>query len=254
VVPGGGLVPPAEESRGHGARVCAVGPDDRLYIALGQPYNVTPPAKVALYRRLGMGGIIRMERDGSRREVVAVGLRNSVGMAFNPANGQLWFTDNQVDGMGDDVPPGELDRLTAPGQDFGFPWYGGGHTRTDEYKDSQPPAGVVFPEVEMTAHAADLGMMFYAGGRFPAKYRGGIFSAQHGSWNRTRPVGARVMFTSLREDGGAGKTEVFASGWLDEASGRYRGRPVDVKPYPDGSILVSDDKAGAVYRIWYAGG
>lgn len=247
------LVPVADESFGHGARVCVIGPDDKLYITLGQPFNVTPPAKVEAFRQRGIGGIIRLDRNGSHREVVASGLRNSVGMAFNPANGQLWFTDNQVDGMGDDVPPGELNRLTAVGQNFGFPWYGGGTTRTDAFKNADPPAGVVFPEVEMVAHAADLGMMFYTATQFPAKYRGGIFSTQHGSWNRTTPVGARVMFTSLKEDGSADKTEVFASGWLDEASGRYRGRPVDVKQYPDGSILVSDDRAGAVYRIWYAG-
>lgn len=253
VVAPGGLVPATEESRGHSARVCVVGPDGKLYVALGQPYNVSPPDKVARYRELGIGGIIRMDRDGGRREVVATGIRNSVGLAFNPANGELWFTDNQVDGMGDDIPPGELNRLTAVGQDFGFPWYGGGHTRTREYQNATPPEGVVFPEVEMVAHAADLGMMFYTGARFPAKYRGGIFNAQHGSWNRSQPIGARVMFTALKADGSADRTEVFADGWLDEATGRYRGRPVDVKPYGDGSILVSDDRLGVVYRIWYAG-
>jgi glucose/arabinose dehydrogenase len=245
------LVPVEEESFNHGARTCAIGPDNKLYITLGQPHNVTPADKVEPYRKIGLGGIIRMERDGTKREVVATGIRNSVGLAFNPANGQLWFTDNQVDGMGDDIPPGEINRLTTVGQHFGFPWFGGGKIRTTEFKNSEPPANAVFPEVEMDAHAADLGITFYTGKSFPAKYRGGIFSAQHGSWNRTTPVGARVMFTPLKEDGGAGKTEVFADGWLNESTGEYRGRPVDVKTYLDGSLLISDDKAGAIYRISY---
>ena len=137
-----------------------------------------------------------MDRDGKNREVFARGIRNSVGLDFNPANGELWFTDNQVDGMGDDIPPGELNRTPRPGQHFGFPWYGGGKVRTNEYKDPKPPADAVFPQVEMAAHAADLGMTFYSGKMFPQEYRGGIFSAQHGSWNRTTPVGARVMFTA----------------------------------------------------------
>ncbi len=253
VVAGGELIPPDEESYNHGARVCAIGPDNKLYISLGQPHNVSPADKVELYKNRGIGGIIRMDRDGKNREVYAVGIRNSVGMAFNPANGELWFTDNQVDGMGDDIPPGELNRITAKGQHFGHPWYGGGKVRTNEHKDSEPPADAVFPEVEMAPHAADLGMMFYTGKMFPNKYRGGIFSAQHGSWNRTTPVGARVMFTPVNADGSAGETVVFASGWLDEETGEYLGRPVDVKQYLDGSLLVSDDKAGVIYRIWYEG-
>lgn len=253
VVAQGKLIPPEEESYNHGARVCAIGPDNKLYISLGQPHNVTPADKIDLYKSLGIGGIIRMDRDGKNREVYAVGIRNSVGIAFNPANGELWFTDNQVDGMGDDTPPGELNRITAKGQNFGFPWYGGGKVRTNEHKDSEPPADAVFPEVEMAPHAADLGMMFYTAKMFPNTYRGGIFNAQHGSWNRTTPVGARVMFTPVNADGSAGETVVFASGWLDEETGEYLGRPVDVKQYLDGSLLVSDDKAGAIYRIWYEG-
>ncbi len=192
-----------------------------------------------------------MDRDGSNWEVYARGVRNSVVVATNPANGQLWFTDNRVDGMGDDIPPGELNRATEAGQHFGFPWYGGGKVRTNEYAGSEPPANVTFPEVEMVAHAADLGLHFYKGKMFPAKYRGGIFSAQHGSWNRTTPIGARVMFTKLNEEGGAESTEVFASGWLNESTGAYSGRPVDVVELQDGSILVSDDPVGALYRISY---
>lgn len=252
VVPQGELIPVEEESFNHTARVCTFGPDGKLYITIGQPFNVPPPEKTDLYAEWGIGGIIRMNRDGSNREVYALGVRNSVGMDFNPANGDLWFTDNQVDGMGDLIPPGELNRATAIGQNFGFPWYGGGSTRTNEYKTEEPPADVVFPEVEMDAHAADLGMTFYEGSMFPAQYRGGIFSAQHGSWNRTDPIGARVMFTTLDEEGAAAGTVVFADGWLLD-TGEYMGRPVDVKQMADGSLLVSDDLAGAIYRISYVG-
>jgi glucose/arabinose dehydrogenase len=252
IVPQGELIPKEEESYNHTARVCRVGPDNKLYITLGQPFNVPPPEKTDLYKKWGLGAIIRMDRDGKNREVYAWGIRNSVGMDFNPKDKTLWFTDNQVDGMGDDIPPGELNRATKAGQNFGFPWYGGGHARTEEYKSETPPADVVFPQVEMVAHAADLGMTFYSGKMFPKKYQGAIFSAQHGSWNRTVPVGARVMVTYLKEDGTAEKTEPFAEGWLDE-NGEYLGRPVDVAPLRDGSILVSDDLAGALYRIWYDG-
>jgi glucose/arabinose dehydrogenase len=246
----GTLIPADEESYNHTARVCRIGPDGKIYITLGQPFNVAPPDKLDLYRAQGIGGIIRANTDGSGRQVYAWGVRNSVGMDFNPANGELWFTDNQVDGMGDLIPPGELNRATAMGQQFGFPWYGGGSTRTNEYASETPPEGLTMPEVEMDAHAADLGMTFYSGKQFPAKYRGGIFSAQHGSWNRTDPIGARVMFTGVNDDGSVGDTMVFADGWLDE-NGEYLGRPVDVTQLRDGSILVSDDLAGAIYRISY---
>jgi glucose/arabinose dehydrogenase len=252
VVPQGGLIPPQEESYNHTARVCRIGPDDKLYITIGQPFNVPAPEKMDLYRREGLGGIVRMDRDGKNREVFAWGVRNSVGMDFNPKDKSLWFTDNQVDGMGDNIPPGELNRADKPGMNFGFPYYGGGKVRTTEYKDAQAPANVVFPQVEQAAHAADLGMTFYTGRAFPTRYQGGIFSAQHGSWNRTTPVGARVMFTSLKPDGTADKSEPFAEGWLAE-NGEYLGRPADVAQLQDGSLLVSDDFAGAIYRIAYEG-
>lgn len=252
VVKQGDLIPREEESYNHTARVCRIGPDDKLYITLGQPFNVFAPAKMDLYKRVGIGGIVRMSREGKDREVFAWGVRNSVGMDFNPNDKSLWFTDNQVDGMGDDIPPGELNRADKPGMNFGFPYYGGGKTRTNEYKDQPAPADVTYPQVEMVAHAADLGMTFYNGRMFPQSYRGGVFSAQHGSWNRTKPVGARIMFTRLKEDGTADRSEPFAEGWLT-ADGEYLGRPVDVATLPDGSLLVSDDFAGALYRIWYEG-
>lgn len=250
VVKQGELIPPSEESYNHTARVCRIGPDDKLYITLGNPFNVFAPEKYDLYKKTGISGIVRMDRDGKNRDVYAWGVRNSVGMDFNPKDKTLWFTDNQVDGMGDDIPPGELNHAVKAGQYFGFPYFGGGSVRTAEYKDKVPPADSVKPEVEMVAHAADLGMTFYTGKQFPAKYRGGIFSVQHGSWNRTDPVGARVMFTSLKEDGTADKTEPFASGWLT-SDGEYLGRPASVAQLNDGSLLVADDTSGAIYRISY---
>jgi glucose/arabinose dehydrogenase len=252
VVKQGELIPPGEESYNHTARVCRVGPDNKLYIALGQPFNVPAKEKMELYRKVGIGGIIRMDQDGKNREVYATGIRNSVGIEFNPADKSLWFTDNQVDGMGDDQPPGELNRAVQMGQNFGFPYYGGGMVRTVEYKDDQVPAGTVAPQAEMAPHAADLGLTFYTGKMFPRSYQGGIFSAQHGSWNRTKPVGARVMFTLLKPDGTADKSQVFAEGWLNE-NGEYLGRPTDVAVLLDGSLLISDDTAGAIYRISYEG-
>jgi glucose/arabinose dehydrogenase len=253
VVDQGKLIPPEEESFNHGARVCRIGPDGMLYVSLGQPFNVPPRDKLDLYNKWGIGGMVRMNAfDGSKREVYATGIRNSVGHDFNPKDGTLWFTDNQTDGMGDDIPAGEINRITKAGQFFGYPWKQGKTRITEHGYDKDPlPANITDPQVYMDAHAADLGMTFYTGKQFPAKYQGGIFSAQHGSWNRTKPIGARVMFTSLKADGTADKTEVFADGWLDDATGTYRGRPVDVAVMKDGSLLVSDDFAGAIYRISY---
>jgi len=253
VVPRGHLVPVEEETASHGARVCRVGPDRMLYIALGQPFNVPPRDKLALYSKWGIGGIVRMDaNDGGKREVYATGIRNSVGLDFNPKDNTLWFTDNQTDGMGDTIPPGVVHRATKPGQFFGYPWKQGQIRITEFGYDKDPlPENIVPPQVEMDAHAADLGMVFYNGKQFPSKYQGGFFSAQHGSWNRSKPIGARVMFTSVKADGTADKTEVFAAGWLDETTGKYLGRPVDVAVLNDGSLVVSDDFAGALYRISY---
>ncbi len=262
IVKQGELIPPEEESYNHTARACTIGPDNKIYITLGQPFNVSPPEKTNLYRNVGIGGIVRFNRDGTGREVVITGMRNSSGLEFNPRDGSLWFTDNQVDGMGDEIPPGELNKVPAMngtlqlGGWYGFPWYGGGSTRTDEYKNTPIPKDLadkyVPPQVEMVAHAADLGMMFYTGNMFPDKYKNAIFNAQHGSWNAVKPRGARVMVTFLDAKGNAARTEPFAEGWMNE-NGVYLGRPVDVTQYVDGSILVSDDKAGAIYRISYRG-
>ena len=258
VVAKGGLIPVEEESFNHGARTCRIGSDGMLYVTLGQPYNVQPKEKIALYEKIGIGGIIRMNAfDGSKREVFAVGGRNSVGMDFNPKDGSLWWTDNQVDGLGDDIPPGELNKSTKAGQHFGFPYWNGkykvaGSPAAPDLKSMKEPTGAIFPQVEFPAHQAQLGMAFYTGKKFPAKYQGGAFVASHGSWNRTKPSGAEIQFVPIKADGTAGKMEVFASGFLDPDTGLYRGRPVDVAVMKDGSILVSDDYAGAIYRISYS--
>jgi glucose/arabinose dehydrogenase len=173
-------------------------------------------------------------------------------MDFNPKDGTLWFTDNQTDGMGDDIPAGEINRATKAGLNFGYPYKVADTRITENGYDKDPlPKGMVEPQVKTQAHAADLGLVFYTGKMFPAKYQGGFFSAQHGSWNRSKPVGAQVLFTSLKADGTADKTEVFAQGWLDHDTDTYRGRPVDVAVMKDGSLLVSDDFAGAIYRVTY---
>jgi len=254
VVSEGQLIPTEEQSFNHSGRICRIGPDNKLYISMGQPFNVPPREKLPLYTKMGIGGIIRMNQDGTGREVYATGIRNSVGMDFNPKDKTLWFTDNQTDGMGDDIPLGEINRITKAGQFFGYP-YIVAKTRITEngYDKDVIPADAVNPQVMTDAHAADLGMAFYVGKQFPAKYQGGFFSAQHGSWNRTNPIGARIMYTSLKSDGTADKTEIFADGWLDKDTGLYRGRPVDVAMMKDGSMLISDDFAGAIYRVSYTG-
>ena len=257
VVPQGQLIPVEEESYNHGARVCRVGEDGKLYVALGQPHNVQPAGKVDLYNQLGIGGIVRMNTDGSKREVFARGIRNSVGMDFNPKDKTLWWTDNQTDGLGDEIPPGELNRSTAVGQHFGYPYWNGkykvaGSTAAPDLKDMKEPANAVFPQVEFPAHQAQLGMAFYNGKQFPDKYKGGMFVAAHGSWNHSKATGAFVNFIPVNANGTAGKAEIFADGWLDSETGTYRGRPVDVAPLKDGSMLVSDDYAGAIYRISYS--
>ena len=257
ILPRGSLVPTEHESYNHGARTCRVGPDNKLYITLGQPFNVPPADKVDEFRKLGIGGIIRMNLDGTGREVVAVGVRNSVGQDFNPKDGTLWFTDNQTDGLGNDIPPGELNHITKIGQDFGYPYWNGhvkiaGGPAAPDLKNMAEPKNAVFPEVEFPAHQAQLGMTFYNGKMFPAKYQGGMFIASHGSWNRSPASGALIDFVSIKPDGHANKEEIFAEGWLNKDTGVYTGRPVDVAVMKDGSLLVSDDYAGAIYRITYS--
>lgn len=226
----------------HGWRYAAFGPDGKLYVSIGSPCNV---CAVSGYQ----GTIIRMDKNGKNIETVASGIRNSVGFDWHPKTKELFFTDNGADNMGDDVPADELNHVTKEGQFFGFPFYGGGRSRTPQTRGQQAPTNSIPPVIEFQAHTASLGIHFYTGDRFPAQYKNDAFVAQHGSWNRSSPVGYRIMRIRFNEKGEAIGKEVFASGWLKEGSAW--GRPVDIKMMPDGSLLVSDDRVGAIYRISY---
>ena len=228
----------------HGWRYMIAGPDGKLYIALGVPCNICMPGPID-------GRIIRMNTDGSGVEDVATGVRNSVGMAFHPVNGDLYFTDNGADLMGDNTPPEELNRVRQIGQNYGYPWFGGGRARTAEFRNQTLPPDLQFPIAEFQAHTAGLGIVFYQGDMFPAEYKGDLFIAQRGSWNRTIPVGYRLVRVRMDDDGKAQGHEVFAKGWLRR--GRAWGRPVDVKALPDGSLLMSDNEQSVIYRITYEG-
>lgn len=231
------------DRRHHGWRYARFGPDGALYVSVGAPCNVC--------RVRGLEGTI-LRFDAARAwqpEIFARGVRNSVGFDWSPSTGTLWFTDNGSDGLGDDIPPDELNEAPRPGLHFGFPWFGGGAVRTPEFADTTPPAPTS-PAVAFNAHVAALGLRFYRGTLFPEAYRGDAFVAQHGSWNRTVPDGYRVMRVRFDESGRPAGTEVFADGFLRD--GRAWGRPVDVAELPDGSLLISDDRQEVIYRITWA--
>jgi len=229
----------------HGWRTLAVGPDEKLYVAVGAPCNICAVKDPA-------GTILRMNLDGSDAEVFARGVRNSVGMDFHPKTGELFFTDNGGDGLGDDQPPDELNHAPKPGMFFGYPYFAGGDTPSPDFKGKKPPAEPVMPVVRFGAHGASLGIHFYRGEMFPAEYKGDAIVAQHGSWNRSEPFGYRLLRVRFDAKGMPESKEVFAEGWLQ--NGEAWGRPVDVKELHDGSLLVSDDYAGVIYRITYGGG
>jgi len=231
------------DSSHHGTRYTRVGPDGRVYVAMGVPCNICMPKDDS-------DAIVRFAPDGSEREVFARGIRNSVGMDFHPTTGHLFFTDNGVDNLGDDVPPGEFNRATQAGQYFGFPYYAGGKAQHPRFENREPPQPVTFPEVEFQAHVAALGMHFYEGAMLPDS--GAAFVAQHGSWNRTTPVGYRVMRIPFDGEGNPTGKEVFIDGWLPTNDSGW-GRPVDVVELKDGSLLVSDDYQGVIYRVTYSG-
>jgi glucose/arabinose dehydrogenase len=228
----------------HGWRYARFGADGKFYIAVGAPCNICRPNGLE-------GTIVRMDKDGGAVEIFASGVRNSVGFDFQPATGDLYFTDNGADNMGDDSPPDELNHAPEKGLWFGFPYFGGGRDRTVEFGRGAPPRTPVFPVIEFNAHVASLGISFYRGLMFPPDARGDAFVAQHGSWNRSVPDGYRV--TRIRFDGKTGKAvgkEIFADGWLQGDTSW--GRPVDIKELADGSLLVSDDRRGVLYRITYS--
>ncbi len=230
------------QSGHHGWRYAKFGPDRKLYVAVGAPCNVCALDGLA-------GKIVRMDPDGANLEIVADGVRNSVGFDWHPLTGDLFFTDNGADGMGDDIPADELNRVTRAGQHFGFPFFGGADVPLPG--GGAPDVEVTAPVIEFQAHTANLGMHFYGGDMFPAGYRNDAFVAQHGSWNRSEPVGYRIMRIRFDAAGNPLGKQVFADGWL--ANGATHGRPVDIAELGDGSLLVSDDFANVVYRISYTG-
>ena len=190
-----------------------------------------------------------MNPDGSDAEIFAEGIRNSVGMDFQPDTGVLYFTDNGGDMLGDDIPPEELNAAPEKGMHFGFPYYVGGDTQHDDWKDKTPPKQVTMPVAEFQAHAAGLGFKFYTGKQFPAEYQGDAIIAQHGSWNRSEPVGYQLVRVKFDDNNEVIGHEPFIDGWLID--GEAWGRPTDVLQMPDGSILVSDDYNGVIYRVSY---
>jgi len=226
----------------HGWKFIAIGPDEKLYIPVGQPGNNVLHDK-------DHGQIRRINLDGSGRENVAVGVRNTVGFDWNPVNKQLYFSDNGRDWLSEDVPQDELNRITKVGQHFGAPYCYQGNFLDPEFgwghscREFEPPVMLTGP------HSAGLGMRFYTGKMFPAKYKNVIFLARHGSWNRSAKFGGDVVAIFLNKDGTVKSSEPFITGFLD--NNNYIGRPVDVEFMADGSMLLSDDWNGAIYRITY---
>jgi glucose/arabinose dehydrogenase len=231
---------PAE--RHHGSRYISFSPAGKLHVSIGAPCNVC--------EKTGFAAIERMNPDGSEREIFASGVRNSVGHAWHPDTGNLWFTDNGRDMLGDDLPPDELNRANEAGQHFGFPYCHGGDIPDPEFGADRSCSDFTPPAQRLGPHVAGLGLRFYTGTEFPADYRGHIFIAEHGSWNRSKKIGYRVSLVRI-ESNQAVAYEVFAEGWLQGDT--VLGRPVDLLVLDDGSLLISDDHADRVYRVFYKG-
>lgn len=227
--------------RHHGWRYLDFGPDGKLYVALGAPCNIC--------ERDDSANISRMNADGSEQEIFARGVRNSVGFAWHPQTGDLWFTDNGRDMLGDNIPPDELNHAPIAGLHFGFPYCHAGDVPDPEFGESRACSEFEAPARKLGPHVAPLGMIFYTGDMFPAEYRNQVLIAEHGSWNRSRKIGYRVSMVRM-EDGVPAGYGGFAEGWLqgEEVSGR----PVDLLQLDDGSVLVSDDQNGLIYRISYS--
>jgi glucose/arabinose dehydrogenase len=230
------------EDAQHGWKFIAFGPDDKLYIPVGAPCNICQP-KDSVYAT-----ITRINPDGSGLEIFSKGVRNSVGFAWHPDTKELWFTENGRDQMGDDVPNCELNHAPRKGMHFGYPYCHQGNIPDPQFGKGENCADYTPPVQFLGPHVAPLGMRFYNGSMFPDEYKNKIFIAQHGSWNRSVPIGYRIMMATL-EGNKVIKYEPFASGWLQGIN--VLGRPVDVEVAPDGALLVSDDKNGLIYRIAY---
>ena len=229
--------------RHHGWKFIRFGPDGWLYVPIGAPCNVCD-------REPPYASITRLKPDGSAMEIFARGVRNSVGFDWHPESKELWFTENGRDMLGDDVPPDELNRAPRAGLHFGFPYCHGGDIPDPEYGSKRKCSELTPPARKLGAHVASLGMRFYTGSMFPTEYRNRIFIAEHGSWNRSKKSGYRVMQAKV-EGGKVVEYGVFAEGFLDVAKDSAWGRPVDVQVMPDGALLVSDDHANVIYRIAY---
>ena len=228
--------------RHHGWRYITFGPDGKLYIPIGSPCNICDEPDY--------GVITRIDTDGSNKEVIAHGIRNTVGITFHPQTNDLWFTDNNKDMMGDDIPPGELNRLSTEGEHFGFPFCHANDIPDDEQKFASLGncSDITPPVQELDAHVAALGLKFYTGSMFPDEYKNQIFIPEHGSWNRSKKSGYRITLVKLNGNR-AVSYEVFADGWMKNEE--TLGRPVDLLVLPDGSMLVSDDENGVIYQITY---
>lgn len=230
----------------HGWKFIRFGPDGLLYVPIGAPCNICEPGDP--YASITR---INVDAPNAKPEIFARGIRNTVGFDWNPKTGELWFTDNGRDMLGDDIPPEELNRAEKAGQHFGYPYCHAGDIVDPEFGSKRACKEFTPPEVKFQAHSAGLGLRFYTGNSFPAEYRNQIFIAQHGSWNRTKKVGYKIVTVDTdTKNGQKPEYKVFAEGWLDGKENVW-GRPVDVLVMADGSLLVSDDTANAIYRISY---
>ena len=228
----------------HGSKYLRVGPDRMLYLPIGAPCNVCREEKEIF------ATIVRISPDGDDLEIVARGVRNSVGFDWHPQSAAMFFSDNGRDWMGDDLPPDELNQLSKNDLHFGFPFCHGDRYLDPEFGIDDSCTNYTPPTWLFAAHSAPLGIRFYTGDQFPEEYKNQLFVAQHGSWNRSKPQGYRIVLVKFKNFIPV-SSKVFAKGWLD-ASNVVRGRPVDILQLPDGSLLVSDDKSGAIYRISYS--
>lgn len=229
----------------HGWKYIAFGPDGKLYVPVGAPCNICE-SKDEVY-----ASITRINADGSGREIFASGVRNTVGFTWHPVTKELWFTDNGRDWLGNDIPPCELNRAPQSGLHFGYPYCHGGTIKDPEFGSKRPCGDFVVPAQNLGPHTAPLGIKFYTGNMFPSDYKNQAFIAEHGSWNRDKRIGYRVSLVKVENNTKAISYETFASGWLDDETQKYWGRPVDILVLMDGSVLISDDHAGVVYRISY---